>query len=268
MPTFGLPSARAEASRRNGAKSCGPKTPEGKARSAQNALKHGLRSQKHIVLPGESATEFEALEAARRHAPVRARAAGRRRRLASFAGRAARGAAVRREQPCRPQPRARPDPRLQRRAQLRHALALPGRHARRALARAAHPQGAPGRAGGAARTRGGTRAAPPRASGNANRTRSPRKSWGNRLCSGRRRGRGHGHPDAARGAAGALRKTNRTRGSRKSRRNPIRASRGCREKPAARRHPSARSDAKMRHPCATYASFMRRPCVAWQQRSI
>jgi hypothetical protein len=58
-----LSPARAEASRRNGAKSCGPKTPDGKARSAQNALKHGLRSQKHVVLPGESATEFAALEA-------------------------------------------------------------------------------------------------------------------------------------------------------------------------------------------------------------
>jgi hypothetical protein len=58
-----LVGGRAEASRRNGAKSCGPKTPEGKARSAQNALKHGLRSQKHIVLPGESAAEFAALEA-------------------------------------------------------------------------------------------------------------------------------------------------------------------------------------------------------------
>jgi hypothetical protein len=55
---------RAEASRRNGAKSCGPKTAEGKARSAQNALKHGSRAQKHIVLPGEDAAEFAALEAA------------------------------------------------------------------------------------------------------------------------------------------------------------------------------------------------------------
>jgi hypothetical protein len=59
-----LSPARAEASRRNGAKSCGPKTPEGKARSAQNALKHGLRAQKHVVLPGENAAEFEALETA------------------------------------------------------------------------------------------------------------------------------------------------------------------------------------------------------------
>jgi hypothetical protein len=59
-----LSPARAEASRRNGAKSCGPKTPEGKARSAQNALKHGLRAQKHVVLPGENAAEFEAVETA------------------------------------------------------------------------------------------------------------------------------------------------------------------------------------------------------------
>jgi hypothetical protein len=59
-----ISSARAEASRINGAKSSGPKTPEGKARSAQNALKHGLRAQKHIVLPGEDAAAFQALEAA------------------------------------------------------------------------------------------------------------------------------------------------------------------------------------------------------------
>src|ERR687891_1783428 len=59
-----LAGARAEASRRNGAKSRGPKTAEGKARSAQNALKHGLRAQKHMVLHGESTTAFEALEAA------------------------------------------------------------------------------------------------------------------------------------------------------------------------------------------------------------
>ena len=57
-------SARAEASRRNGAKPRGPKTLEGKARAAQNALKHGMRAQKHVVLPQENGAEFAALEAA------------------------------------------------------------------------------------------------------------------------------------------------------------------------------------------------------------
>jgi hypothetical protein len=55
---------RAEASRKNGARSRGPKTPEGKTRSAQNALKHGLRAQKYVVLPEEDAAGFAALEAA------------------------------------------------------------------------------------------------------------------------------------------------------------------------------------------------------------
>ena len=57
-------SARAEASRINGARSCGPKTPEGKARASQNALKHGLRAQKFVVVGDEKAAEFVALEAA------------------------------------------------------------------------------------------------------------------------------------------------------------------------------------------------------------
>jgi hypothetical protein len=57
-------SARALASRINGARSRGPKTTEGKARSSRNALKHGLRAQKFVVLPDEDATEFEAQEAA------------------------------------------------------------------------------------------------------------------------------------------------------------------------------------------------------------
>src|SRR5262245_32854701 len=56
--------ARAAASRQNGAKSRGPKTEEGKASSAQNALKHGMRAQKHLVLPDEDAAEFAGLEAA------------------------------------------------------------------------------------------------------------------------------------------------------------------------------------------------------------
>jgi hypothetical protein len=57
-------SARAEASRRNGARSRGPRTAEGKARSAQNALKHGLRAEKYVVLLDEDWDEFAALEAA------------------------------------------------------------------------------------------------------------------------------------------------------------------------------------------------------------
>ncbi len=57
-------SARAEASRANGAKSRGPRTAEGKARSAQNALKHGLSARKHVLLPDDSRAEFKALEGA------------------------------------------------------------------------------------------------------------------------------------------------------------------------------------------------------------
>ena len=56
--------ARAAASRRNGAKSRGPKTPAGKARSARNALRHGMRALQYVVLPDEDAVQFQTLERA------------------------------------------------------------------------------------------------------------------------------------------------------------------------------------------------------------
>jgi hypothetical protein len=84
--------ARAEASRKNGARSRGPKTSEGKARSAQNALKHGMRAAKHVVLPDEDAAEFAALEAALRAelAPVGVLQTVLARRVAAAAWRLAR----------------------------------------------------------------------------------------------------------------------------------------------------------------------------------
>jgi hypothetical protein len=56
-----LTPARAAASRRNGAKSQGPKTQVGKACSSQNALKHGLCAEKYLVA-GEDEQAFAAFE--------------------------------------------------------------------------------------------------------------------------------------------------------------------------------------------------------------
>jgi hypothetical protein len=87
-----ISNARAEASRRNGAKSGGPRSPEGKARSARNALKHGMRAQNYVVLPEEDGAEFAELEAALtlELAPVGALQAVLARRVAVAAWRLAR----------------------------------------------------------------------------------------------------------------------------------------------------------------------------------
>lgn len=55
---------RAEASRRNGARSRGPVSAAGRERSAGNALKHGLRSSTVRLLGTENEAEFLALAAA------------------------------------------------------------------------------------------------------------------------------------------------------------------------------------------------------------
>ena len=59
-------SVRALASQRNGARSRGPKSAVGKARAARNALKHGLRARRMVLLDDEDAAEFAGFQAALR----------------------------------------------------------------------------------------------------------------------------------------------------------------------------------------------------------
>lgn len=56
-------SAQSETSRMNGAQSAGPASETGKARSALNAVRHGLSGRTFFLLPDEDPEEFAAHEA-------------------------------------------------------------------------------------------------------------------------------------------------------------------------------------------------------------
>jgi hypothetical protein len=60
MPATRSP-AQIEASRRNGARSRGPVTEDGKAKASRNALKHGLTATQHLVLEEEEPEALDAL---------------------------------------------------------------------------------------------------------------------------------------------------------------------------------------------------------------
>ena len=62
MPTTPSP-AQSEASRLNGARSAGPATEAGKARSALNGVRHGLCGRTFFLLPDEDPDEFREHEA-------------------------------------------------------------------------------------------------------------------------------------------------------------------------------------------------------------
>jgi hypothetical protein len=51
-----------EANRRNAERSTGPTTPEGKARSSQNAVKHGLTARRTVITVGDGEESIEDYE--------------------------------------------------------------------------------------------------------------------------------------------------------------------------------------------------------------
>src|SRR6516225_2263646 len=59
--------AQVTANIENATHSTGPRTEEGKARSSQNAIKHGLTSNKRLLLPDEDEEEFRRFEAELKH---------------------------------------------------------------------------------------------------------------------------------------------------------------------------------------------------------
>src|SRR5689334_23703573 len=60
MPAFST-AAQSATSRANGARGHGPATPEGKARSALNGTRHGLRGATFALLPDEDPAAWAAL---------------------------------------------------------------------------------------------------------------------------------------------------------------------------------------------------------------